>query len=467
MRVSKKTLFLVAVISAGLLACDDDDDFDDDFDDLAAVRVVHAAPGAPAVDVFADDVLLVADLAYGDASPFVDLEEGTYNIQIRAAGTPTVVFETGALELLEGDQLTAVAAGDVASTDPASSFRVIPLFADFGATGDAEARVRIVHASPDAPAVDIDVGDDGVIEIPELARFSETGDEGVVLPAGEQLQLGIDAGGQPVTAFTTPALPREGELFVIATGRVADLPRTATGFSLLVVGPEGVITNILQNPTVYALHASPDAPAVDIRADVAGPNLFSALAFGELAPVQVPPGDYTLTFFAAGDTTPVASAAVTGLAAGERYLAVATGFLTPIDATEQRFQVLVYREEHALDAMPRLRAIHASPDAPAVDISTATGGMLDQPIRFRNVVFGEATDPAGLVVPAAPSVRIGIAPAGSTVAAATFNLDTTGATRDFVVAAGAFSPSAGEQGFRLFVVDTTTSPWMLTTVLPD
>ena len=345
---------------------------------------------------------------------------------------------------------------------------MIPLYEDFGSTSINESRVRIVHASPDAPAVDIDVGDDASFELAGLERFTDTGPDGLLFPSETVLQIAIGINGSRVTAFTAPALPSDDDVFVIATGRVADLPRDATGFSLLVVGPDGVIELTRQNPTVYALHASPDALAVDIRVGVDGPTLYPELMFGELGLAQVSPGDYSLGFFSAGDpgTTPLAAAEVNDLVAGERYLAIATGMLTPA-ADEARFQLFTYQELFTVDGTPRVRAIHASPDAPVVDISAATGTTLETPPAFPELEFGEASDGAGLALPVAPMLRIGVAPTRTTAAVATFNLDTSIDLRGFVIAAGALSPAPDEQGFQLLMVNTATSPWSVAAVLPN
>ena len=98
---------LVALTSIGLLsACDDDE---------AEIRIVHASPGAPAVDVFAEGVSrpIAAGLVYGEASPYVDLATGDYNLIVYAAGTDTIVYETGLLALRNDDEITAVAVGDL------------------------------------------------------------------------------------------------------------------------------------------------------------------------------------------------------------------------------------------------------------------------------------------------------------------------------------------------------------------
>lgn len=464
------TMPAVLAVALPLAACDD---ASPPTTESARVRVVHASPDAPAVDVYAAGAPtpLVRDLSYGQVSPYVEVPEGTYTLELRAAGqTGAPAYTTEALFLGDDQQYTAIAAGLLGSTADADRFRVLALAEGFAAPGAGQVAVRVVHAAADAPTVGVDVGADAPAnpELPGLARFGETGAAGVALPAGQPLRLGIAAGGATVTRFTTPALPAGGELFVIAVGRLADHPRLATGFSLMAVGADGLVGLVAQDPVVYALHASPDAPAVDVREATSDGLLIGGLGHGAIGGVQVSPGDYTLDFYPAGSPagTPVTSARVTGLAAGQRYLAVATGFLTPVGA-EPGFRVIAAPDQLAIDpTRARLGAIHASPDAPTVDVATATGNTMSQPALIEDLDFGEVVAGEGLAVPPA-ALRLGVAPANATTAVATFAVTTTAGLRGFAVATGALTPAAGEQPFRLTVVDTSVSPWTATAVAPN
>ncbi len=472
------TLGLSLLAALPLAACGDDSNDDDDgvvAGETLKIRVVHASAGAPAVDVYAEGVAtpLISDLAYGEASAYLEIDAGTYNLQVRAAGAAAdsaPAYETGDLDLAADATITAVAAGQLGGAADAA-FRVLPLIEGFDAAGAGNAIVRIVHAGADAPTVGIDVGNDdpGAPEVAALDRFADTGAAGIALPAGAALQVGIAAGGNTVTAFTTPALPDGAPLFLIATGELGSLPREAAGFGILAVGPTGVVGLIKQNPTVYALHASPDAPAVDIREATSGGLLFENLKPGDLRGVQVPPGSYTLDFLATGAPVgdEVAAADTPALAAGERYLAIATGFLSPLGG-EEPFQLLAAADEFALDddAGARLRIIHASPDAPAVDVGTATGFTMDDPRLVENAPFAAITAGEGFAVPAA-TLTVGIAAAGAASAVATFGVTTSAGLRAFAIATGALSPAAGEVGFGLTLVDTTASPWVVAGVAPN
>jgi len=379
---------------------------------VSRVRVVHASPDAPAVDVYVRGIPfpIRRNVRFGDTTSYVRFARGSYTIDLRAAPSSVhdpIAYSTGALAIPARTTITAIAEGLLGSSDPESKFRVAPLVEKFVAPKAGATAVRIVHASPDAPTVGVDVGNDDPSnpEIPSLARFGETGAAGIALPSGVALQIGVDAAGSRVTAFTTPELPAGEGVFVIATGLLGKLPRERNGFKLLAVGPKGTVGFIKQNPIVYALHASPDAPAVDVFAGPA--KAIGNLAFGQLAaPVQVPPGDLSLDFFGAASSAarpagaPVTAQKVGGLAAGERYLAIATGFLAP-KGSEPAFQLLGVAEGFDLGSASaaRVRAVHASPDAPPVDIGLARGNTITS-VAVSNLAFGSATPAAGLELPA-------------------------------------------------------------------
>lgn len=446
----------------------------------ARLRVIHASPGAPAVDIYAagNSTPLFTNVQYGRTTEYATVPAGTYNVQIRPAGAAASsdpVYSTGPLTLSTDATVSALAVGLLGSTDNTQSFRVLALPESFGAAADGQARVRIVHAGADAPTVALDVGDDGSSEVASLARFADTGAEGVSLPAGQAFQVGVRANGNKVTAFTIPALPSRGQVFVIATGQLSAKPNAANGFSLLAAGT-GLIR---QNPVVYALHASPDAPAVDVFAGNA--QLVDNLNFGELsAPIQVPPGTYTLDFFGHTNGTtrpsgnPAASDGTPELVAGERYLAVAAGFLQPADNDPpgSTFELLAFADGFATDTDSlRLRAVHASPDAPTVDVSPLDNGLVPAAAAYNDVPYKAASAPEGLELGSA-TLTIGVAAAegADRTPAARFELNTAPFIGKgvFAVAAGALSPRQGgsDDSFRLLAVDTSASPWAVVTLNP-
>jgi hypothetical protein len=76
------------------------------------LRFVHASPDAPAVDIYAEGAgVVVPNAAFKDASGYLDLPAGTYNLEVRAAGTETVALNLPGIKLEKGNVYTAFAVG--------------------------------------------------------------------------------------------------------------------------------------------------------------------------------------------------------------------------------------------------------------------------------------------------------------------------------------------------------------------
>ncbi len=439
----------------------------------ARLRVLHASANAPMVDVWLKGGTqpVLKGATYGLATDYVKVPAGSISLELRAAPSKIsdpVAFAPPPFDLAADTTMTAVAAGVLGAADPAKAFRILPL-ADAFKKAPGKVAVRVVHASPDAPTVGIDVGDDDPAkpEIPSLARFADSGADGVLLAAGQPLQIGIVAGGSRVTAFTTPMLPDGSEVFVVAAGLLGRHPRADDGFSLIAASPIATLGFVRQNPVVYALHASPDAPAVDLYVGQA--EIADNLAFGQLsASTQVRPGRYDVDFFthAAGNVRPSGAPATTQssgiLLAGQRYLAVAAGFL----AGSPSFELAAFSDEKAYDdtVNARVRAVHASPDAPTVDIGVATSAGVS-PVLMPGLPFLGSSLPLGVAI-APGSYTLGVTPAGqSAQVVARFPVALTAGARSFAIAAGALDPTKG-QALRLLLVDTAASPWAVASVSP-
>jgi len=119
----------------------------------AQVRVIHGSPDAPSVDVYVDGMRAFT-LAFPNASPYVAIPAGARNFRVFAAGANPatdrpVIDQTAPVPA--GVKLSIVASGRLAT--------LRPLIVDdtTAAPASGQAKVRFVHNSPDAPAVDIAV----------------------------------------------------------------------------------------------------------------------------------------------------------------------------------------------------------------------------------------------------------------------------------------------------------------------
>jgi hypothetical protein len=84
----------------------------------AHVRFVHLSPDAPAVDiaVASSGAVVFPNTAFKQATGFTPLNAGTYNLDVRVAGTSTVALVLPAITLEAGKIYTVFAKGFLAGT---------------------------------------------------------------------------------------------------------------------------------------------------------------------------------------------------------------------------------------------------------------------------------------------------------------------------------------------------------------
>lgn len=158
-----------------------------------------------------------------------------------------------------------------------------------------------------------------------------------------------------------------------------------TVMAMLLVGtalaaPMFKVAQSRQNADVRVIHASPDAPNVDVL--VNGNAAFTDVAFKEVTEyANVPAATYDIEVVPAGESAPVVIDAELPLKRFRDYTVIAVNTLDKIEPL-----VLQDYNYFAPSHKARVRFVHASPDAPAVDIAVKNG-----PVLFRNVEFKENT----------------------------------------------------------------------------
>lgn len=179
----------------------------------ARVRVVHASPDAPPVDVWVNGGLVFEDIAFEEITDFAAVPGGTYNVQVVPSGeTEPVVIEAD-LDLADGTDYTVIA------TDFLANITATIITADGGAPVAGNAWVRFFHGSPDAPAVDIALPN-GPVLIPSVA-FQQSSAY-LEVPAGEYDLEARVAGTTDVALALNGIVFDDGGVYTAyATGLVA------------------------------------------------------------------------------------------------------------------------------------------------------------------------------------------------------------------------------------------------------
>ena len=156
----------------------------------STVRVVHAAPETPRLDVVVDGETRTV-LDYAEVSDHITMEGGARQVQLIVQGETEalIVLDTG---FVSGRQYTVLAAGRSDEIMP------VVLIDDPAPADTGETRIRLVHAAPTAGLVDIYVSDPGTElegESPMLSSvaFGETSDYMIVEARTYQVRV-TDAG---------------------------------------------------------------------------------------------------------------------------------------------------------------------------------------------------------------------------------------------------------------------------------
>lgn len=302
------------------------------------LQVLHAAPDAPAVDIYLTEFgadlsaeQAAATLEFTDYTPQLDVPAGDYQVRVTAAGDPSaVVFDSGAATFAAGDDLVIAAVTNTGTGDSPIQLQIADgTGAQLLSSADAGGELRIVHASADAPAVDITVNNAATPAVAGLAFLDAT--DFINLPGAEYLVDVAAAGGDPVV-IDDAVLPLADNqrVSVYAVGALGD-------GSLTLAVVEDWTRRIATEAQVQLVHASPSAGAVDIyvtaTADIAEATPafenvpFNAEALVSTGYVSLMPGTYVVTVTATGTKTAAIGPIELPLAGAGVYTAVA------VDAT--------------------------------------------------------------------------------------------------------------------------------------
>ncbi|MEF8812881.1 MAG: DUF4397 domain-containing protein [Halovenus sp.] len=240
---------------------------------ITYLRVVHASPDAPAVDVtlFGGRLPLLKDVSFGDATDYLALPTGEYTVEIRPAGSDDLVTAVD-VELAGESAYTAFANGYLTPDDEPGDepFGLLPAI-DGEDQPDPTGRLRVAHASPDAPNVDVFLGGTQVLTDVPFGAVSDY----LEVPAGTATAKITPAGDPHTAVFEGDVTVEAGTDYTVAA--IGELSEET--FRPLVLVDDNSIER--GRARVRVVHASPDAPAVDVTLDDAESTLVDGLAFGE------------------------------------------------------------------------------------------------------------------------------------------------------------------------------------------
>lgn len=342
---------------------------------MAMVRVAHLSPAAPNVDVSVDGAVVLEDVPFGAVSGYLQVAAGEHDVEITAAGDADTAVFADTLTL-EGEAAYTVAAAGELGDDADRSFEPLVLADDISAPDEGMARLRLLHASPDAPAVDVTLASTGDA-LYDGVSFG--GADTVTVPAGEytiQVRGDTDGSDGEVVASYDIALDGGQVYSAFAVGYLT--PEDEPGeppFELLVSNDStgDVAPAPPAQSRLRVAHLSPNAPNVDVSVD--GSLVLEDVPFGAVsAYLEVPPGERDVEITPAGDAETAVFDGAVSVHAAAAYTVAAIGELG--EEADAAFEPLILADDLSApgDGNARLSAVHVSPDAPAVDITVASTG---------------------------------------------------------------------------------------------
>lgn len=182
---------------------------DGDPQEDAYLRVGHASPDAPAVDVYVDNESVLENVSFGEFSDYLELDASTYNVTITAAGDRDAVVFEGNVTLERGTATTLAAAGELRENGT-TEFAPRTYPDDALTPEENESAIRVVHLSPDTPTVDV-TAEDGEVVIAENVSYGNASAYVTVPEGNYTVEIREDTPGANGTVLATVDVSLESE----------------------------------------------------------------------------------------------------------------------------------------------------------------------------------------------------------------------------------------------------------------
>jgi hypothetical protein len=373
----------------------------------AKVQIIHnsADTAASVVDVWLNQTLLVDNLAFRNASPFINLPANEQiSISVKGADSqdPYNPYYFHSYELTEGETYIMVAEGIVSASgfEPPRPFE-IALYTGARENANILGRTDILvhHGATDAPAVDIvevELGAGTLISDLGYSDYSSY----LELPTIDYVLEVRDASNDALLGtFRTPlqTLGLENKAITIVASGFLDPSVNSDGapFGLWAAVPEGgpLLEMPLYVPSALAqiIHNSADASAAVVDVWLDDELLLDNFAFRTATPFLFIPANTQVTLAICGPdsqdpSVPLWSSNYT-LVEDEIYIMVADGIISPAGyepASPFTLHIQDSAKMEAMDLYTEILILHGSTDAPTVDVVEPAYGTL-----FDNLAYGQ------------------------------------------------------------------------------
>ncbi|MCH8545096.1 MAG: DUF4397 domain-containing protein [Cryomorphaceae bacterium] len=364
------------------------------FSQTARLQAIHNSPdpAADTVNVYVNGAPFVPDLAFRNATPFVDAPAGTpLVISILPKGetdTANAVFSTS-VTLAANETYVVVASGVVDATTyptlPTFSLEIFTGAREVAASsGDVD--VLIQHGSPDAPAVlvnetSVPAGN----LVPSIAFPDFIPDYADFVPLDYELDVRLVSDSSLVGSYSAPlnTLGLTDSAIVVFASGFADPSNPGPGFGLFAALANGDVVQLPETTQRFArvqiIHNSADplADEVDIWVDTV--KIVPNFAYGDATPFVDVQAEQNIiisvTAANSSDTTGSSFRTNLTLDENETYVVVAAGLLDNSLTPFEPFDLFIYAGAQEVGNDPNetdVLVFHGSTDAPTVNVDERT-----------------------------------------------------------------------------------------------
>jgi hypothetical protein len=180
------------------------------------VRILHASPDAPPVDIYANDKLIAKNVSYRNFTPYLNIPSGNTSLRIFPAGRKINPVINTSIFIPAKSIFTIAAAGKLAHIG------ILAIPEPVKAIPTGKAYVRFAHLSPNAPGVDITLPNG--TKLFSNVKFKEYTD---YIPVdGGTYTLEARVAGTPKIVLTVPSINiKPGNFYTVyAVGQVSGKP---------------------------------------------------------------------------------------------------------------------------------------------------------------------------------------------------------------------------------------------------
>ncbi len=438
----------------------------------ARLQVIHNAadPAADSVDVYLNGTLLLNNFAFRTATPFIDAPAGVLlNIGIapKTSASASDTIKNFQVTLTAGEKYVAIANGVLTpasfAVNPDGRDRAFTLFiktaAKEASTG-GNVEFSVLHGSTDAPTVDVAAR--GVATLVNNAAYGDITPYIAVPPSSYRLDVKDATGTVTVATFDANLSGlANGAAIVFASGFLTpSTNQNGPAFGIYAALPNGTVVPFTPVTTarLQVIHNAADPGAASVDVYLNGSKLLDNFAFRAATPFIDAPANQVINVGVAGGTSTSANDTLKNFAlnllAGETYVAIANGVLTPAsfavnpDGRDRAFTLFIKTaaKEASVGGNVEFSVLHGSTDAPTVDVVARGVATL-----VNNAAYGDIT-PYIAVPPAAYTLDVKDSSATTTVVSFTADLSGLANGAAIVFASGFLNPTANQGGpaFGLF-----------------